>query len=183
MYEQLVGVNTVIAYGPLIVIQLFPSLSNLIPTIITLEQTSAAFLTILILSRYGRKVIIQNGTIFIILSLLCISLGFFIENLFGNYLVVLGLVVYMATFGLSIGSVIWVIIPETIEPSRMSIAVGANWASAAFIMILFPVIKEVTGIGPVYLIFAIYCSVIFVIIRKKLIETKGKQEKQIYEEY
>lgn len=56
-------------------------------------------------------------------------------------LIVLGLVVFMANFGLTLGPVVWVYLPEIAQPKILSYATMVNWLTSAFIMFLFPMIK------------------------------------------
>jgi hypothetical protein len=47
----------------------------------------------------------------------------------------------MANFGITLGPVVWVYLPEIIQPKILSYAAMVNWLTAAFIMLFFPVIK------------------------------------------
>lgn len=67
------------------------------------------------------------------------------QDTLGDAFILIGLIVFMATFGLSLGPVVWVLIPEIIEPEKVPIAVGSNWASAAIVMILFPILNSALG--------------------------------------
>jgi hypothetical protein len=51
----------------------------------------------------------------------------------------------------------------------------ANWASASFVSILFPIIENAMG-TPAYLFlfYAIYCTAGFFFSQRFVIETKGK---------
>lgn len=73
-----------------------------------------------------------------------IALGFFLTKISPGVsivLIVFGLVLFMANFGFTIGPVVWVYLPEIVQPKVLPYATMVNWASAALIMLLFPVIK------------------------------------------
>jgi hypothetical protein len=53
----------------------------------------------------------------------------------------MGLIIFMGNFGLSLGPVVWVYLPEIVQSEILPYAVMANWLSASFVMLLFPVIK------------------------------------------
>ncbi len=92
----------------------------------------------------------------------------------------------MANFGLSLGPVVWLYIPEVVQPNIVPFSTGANWGAAALVMLLFPIIKDALpndNPAPLFLFFCAWCVASFVINAKYLIETKGKTEKEIYEEY
>jgi hypothetical protein len=129
------------------------------------------------------------GTVFGAITTALIGIGFLIRDSnedAGNIMILLGLVLFMANFGLSLGPVVWLYIPEVVQPSIIPFSTGINWAGAALVMLLFPIIKkELPNENPSYLFFffSIWCVVSFVINAKYTIETKGKTEKEIYEEY
>lgn len=64
----------------------------------------------------GRKTILQAGTGVATLSLIMIGIGFFLKDpegtgLLYKILIIGGLVVFMANFGLSLGPIVWLYIP------------------------------------------------------------------------
>lgn len=92
----------------------------------------------------------------------------------------------MANFGLTLGPVVWVYLPEIVQPNVLPYATGTNWGTAAFIMLLFPVIKEsLPQKNPalLFVFFAFWCVISYFFNKKYLIETKGKTENEITEEY
>lgn len=101
-------------------------------------------------------------------------------------LIVTGLVSYMANFGLTIGPVSWLYIPEVVQPFFIPYATLANWIGASITMILFPILKDVLqdkNPAPLFLFFALWALFSYVVNLKFMIETKGKTEQQIIKEY
>ena len=106
------------------------------------------------------------------------------EKFIGPVMILIGLVVFMADFGLSLGPVVWLYIPEILEPDLIPFSTGANWGAATLITILFPILKSAFGTpAPLFLFYAAYCLLGFLFSQKYVIETKGKSEKEIYDEY
>lgn len=96
----------------------------------------------------------------------------------------MGLVIFMANFGLSLGPIVWLYIPEIVEPEVVPFSTLSNWASAAIVMILFPIMIDKLGnSGPLFLFFALWSLASFCLNQRLVIETKGKTEKQIYSEF
>ncbi len=96
-----------------------PSLSNLIPVILNLEGVVASFIASLLLAKLGRRIILQAGTFVSALSILAVGIGFMIKSSnepLSNAFVIIGLVIFMANFGLSLGPVVWLYIAEIVEP-------------------------------------------------------------------
>ncbi|TXH59204.1 MAG: hypothetical protein E6Q89_02540 [Bacteroidia bacterium] len=73
----------------------------------------AGIVSSFLLARLGRKIILQAGTLFAAISLILVAIGFWIKDsspAASNVLVILGLVIFMANFGLSLGPVTWLYI-------------------------------------------------------------------------
>jgi MFS family permease len=148
--------------------------------LINLEQCLAPLVVSYLLSKVGRKTILQFGSIFGAITTGIIGIGFFIHDSntdVGNVLILSGLVIFMANFGLSLGPVVWLYIPEVVQPNIVPFSTGINWAGATVCMLLFPIIKDALpnqNPGYLFLFFAAWCILSFLINAKFVIETKGK---------
>lgn len=189
MLQQFVGINVVVGYGTSIAAAVFsdyPKLVNFIPVLLNLEQVITSLMCGYLLARIGRKKILQSGTFMGMVSLILIAAGFLIKHKsegVGNAIIVVGLIIFMANFGLSLGPVVWLYIPEVLEPRYIPISTLSNWLSAAIIMFSYPVLSKAIGPSPLFFFFAAWCAVSFFVGQKFLIETKDKQEKDIYLEF
>lgn len=133
-----------IAYGGEIVGEGNPTIKLVLPILINMEQVVAAIFTSYLLTVVGRKVLLQVGSFMACVGCGVIATGFFIKNSLPGVsivLIVFGLVLFMANFGFTLGPVVWVYLPEIVQPNVLPYATMVNWASAAIIMLLFPVIK------------------------------------------
>lgn len=86
----------------------------------------------------------QYGCIGAAIACFVIAFGFSIKSqnsTVGLTFIILGLILFMANFGLTLGPVVWVYLPEIVQSDVMPYATGMNWGTAALIMLLFPVIK------------------------------------------
>lgn len=166
-----------------------PSLKPIAPIILNFETLLGAIFSIFLLVKLGRKTILQAGTFILTVSLIFITVGFFIIDIAytpGTALILIGLVVYMFTFGATLGSVIWLYIAEICEPSYTIIATVITWIFAVIVIVLFPILKtQLPNQSPaiLFLFFLLWTGLSFIVNHKVLIETKGKTEKQIHEEY
>lgn len=135
----------------------------------------------------GRKTLFQYGCIGASVSCMTIAFGFWAKTDsqgLGLTFIIAGLVLFMANFGLTLGPVVWVYLPEIVQPSILPFATATNWGTASLIMLLFPVIKErLPNKNPalLFVFFAIWCGGAFFFNKKFLIETRNKTEKQIAE--
>lgn len=125
LLQQFVGINAVVIYATEIAASVFSNLKNFIPVIMNLEQTLTCLLTSYLLTRLGRKQILQGGTFIAVISLLLMGVGFFVRGgsdhpvegtatTIGNIMIIGGLIIFMADFGLSLGPVVWLYIPEVL---------------------------------------------------------------------
>jgi len=80
MLQQFVGTNTVQSYAVLILIEILPSVANLIPIFLSLVAFICNILGSLFLSKFGRKTALQIGTVIIILALTLICIGYFLDS-------------------------------------------------------------------------------------------------------
>lgn len=125
------------------------------------------------------------GTLVGIFALLLVGTGFALKkgedvDMQSTVLIIGGLIIFMGNFGLSLGPVVWLYIPEVLEPSRVPISTAFNWASSSLIVITFPILNNILKKDnherPQFLFFgyAILSTIGFFITQKYAIETKGK---------
>ena len=67
-----------------------------------------------------------------------VMIGFLIDD--GKGLVVGGLFMFMFFFGMSLGPVVWLYIPEIVQSKIIPYSTASNWISASLVIILFPII-------------------------------------------
>ena len=92
----------------------------------------------------------------------------------------------MINFGLSLGPIVWMYIPEIVKPEFLPYSTMVNWGASAISILLFPMIKSRLpnkNPAPMFLFFAIWSFVSFGINSKFVIETRNKTGSQIEEEY
>lgn len=127
----------------------------------------------------------QAGTFVLTVMLTFITVGFFILDKAytpATVLIIVGLIVYMFTFGATLGSVIWLYIAEICEPSYTILATAITWIFAVIVIVLFPILKkQMPNESPafLFLFFLLWTALSFIVNHKVLIETKGKTEIQI----
>lgn len=111
-----------------------------------------------------------------------------------NIVSLIGVLIFIASFAMSMGPVVWVVLSE-IFPNRvrsiaMSIAVAAQWLANWFVSFTFPLIVgsdtnklQIHGgtwnNSLPYFIFSFFILVIIVFVWKYIPETKGKSLEEI----
>jgi MFS family permease len=159
------------------------------PSIINFEQVLGTFATGFLLIKFGRKTILQFGTLMGGVGNILMFIGFVINNASddpnannGQFFVLIGLFLYMGVFGISLGPIVWLYIPEIVEAKVIPFSTATNWITASMIIILFPILTEnVLNNNPsaLFAVFAAWCFGSFVLQMKFVVETKDKPEKVI----
>jgi len=159
-------------------------LRELMATFVNFEQVLGTLVTGFLLFKFGRKTIVQYGTLLEGAANLLVAIGFFIKgdqtsaDSAGQGLILTGLFLFMGVFGLSLGPVVWLYIPEIVQPAVVPFSTATNWICASLVIILFPIIKDnVLNGNPavLFLIFTAYCFLSLVFNAKFMIETKDKK--------
>ena len=89
-------------------------MTNLIPVLLFTTNALALVLVSFLLSKVGRKPLLQFGKVITIVALIMVTVGFFLNSDAGNILVVVGLFIWMISTGLSIFSIIILYIAEIV---------------------------------------------------------------------
>ena len=82
-----------------------------------MEPVIGSILAGYLLSKFGRKILFQIGTVANTIYLLFLTAGFFVyedatsESTLGGVLILIGLYICMFNFGLTLGPIIWIYIP------------------------------------------------------------------------
>ena len=97
-------------------------------------------------------------------------------------IIIFGLFFFTLVYGFSLGPVIWLYLPEIVEPRKVPWTTAMNWIGSATVVILFPAITDNylhKNPWPFYVFFAIYNFIATAINKVYLVETKDKSDKQI----
>ena len=98
-------------------------------------------------------------------------------------MVMIPLLAYVASFALTLGPVVWVVIseifPTKIRGRGMSIATVILWVSCFAVSQSFPVLVKRMGLPFTYYVYAAICAVMVVFVAAVVPETKGKTLEEI----
>jgi MFS transporter, SP family, xylose:H+ symportor len=144
VFQQLVGINTVLYYGPAIfekmgyhVDEAF--LGMLVASVVNLLST---MVVVLIVDKVGRKPLLIIGGLIMGLSMLTLGSLFHSHNT-GIYGLA-AICIYLAGFAISFGPIVWImmteIYPSPIRGQAMSIAVASQWIANLTVSATFPLL-------------------------------------------
>ena len=146
------------------------------------EQVAASLASTLLLAKFGKKTILQAGTIGSALANFTIAAGFFLADTqptLSVALILAALIFYMANFNLSLGPIVWMYIPEIVQPEFLPYSTMVNWGASALSVLLFPMIKaRLPEQNPacLFLFFGVWSAVSVGVNHKFVVETRGKTQ-------
>jgi len=120
------------------------------------------------------------------LSSIYLLIGFSFRFNFQGLPVLILVVAAIAVYAFTLAPVTWVLIseifPNRIRGAAVSIAVFSLWTGCMTLTYSFPFLNEGLGTANTYWLYAAVCAIGFIVIKKKLPETKGKSLEQIEKE-
>ena len=197
--QQFTGINAIIYYAN----QIFASAGFTSPDSQSLAtlwaigavNVVATLVAVAWVDRFGRRPLLFIGTTGMGLSLVVVGAMFLrlgavksattaSHGPTGEGLITLvALVVFIACFAFSLGPVVWTVIneifPSSVRGKAVAVATAANWFAAWVVSQFFlTLVGLITSTG-VFWLFASFCLVTFVFVRRMVPETKGKSLEQI----
>lgn len=189
--QQFTGINAVLYYGADIFEKaLGYTADDVLKQQILLAGTNFActIIAMTTVDKLGRKPLIFIGSVGMILGFLLLATTLITQNV--GILSLIGVLLFIGSFALSMGPVVWVMLsemfPNAIRSAALSVAVAAQWLANYFVAQTFPIVAEGTvnnsepwnGSLP-YFIFSFFILIIIVFTWKFLPETKGKSLEEL----
>jgi SP family galactose:H+ symporter-like MFS transporter len=188
LFQQFTGINTVIYYAPSIFLMAgFTSNSVSIAATagIGLVNVVMTLIGLFFIDKVGRKPLLITGIIGMMFSLGALAAAFAL-HLGGETMKLVGvgsLMLYVASFAISLGPVFWIMISE-IYPLRirglaMGFATGIQWLGNLIVSFTFPILIEHFGPAPTFSIYAAICVAAIAFSILIVPETKGLSLEEI----
>ena len=187
--QQLTGINAILYYAP----EIFKSLGS--STDVSLLETSTlgiinlifTLLSIKWVDKMGRKPLLYIGSIGMSIALLAVGMFIYFEAM-GNWVLPF-LLLFMASFSISWGPIVWVLLSEIFPGKIRSLALATSvfiqWVANFAVTQIFPSLVEnvwlkthFNGAFPFYL-FSVICMISFLFVWKLVPETKNKSLEQM----
>ena len=145
------------------------------------------FVAIKTIDSWGRKPLLLIGTVGMFIGLM--ALGLAIYNQHVGIISVVGVMIFVGSFAMSMGPVVWVmlaeIFPNNVRGLAMSIVIGIQCLASALVTNGFPILNKshlntqsFNGALP-YFIFALICVLAILFVCWRVPETKGKTLEQM----
>lgn len=193
MLQQFTGINAVLYYGA----DIFEKALGFGKEDVLAQQILLAFVNLVFtfvamftVDKFGRKPLLYIGSVGMIIGFLLLGVTLQQENV--GMLSLIGVLIFIASFALSMGPVVWVLLsemfPNKIRSVAMSVAVAAQWAANYVVSQSFPMVmgSETNTSAPwngslPYFIFIAFIVIIVFVTYKFIPETKGKTLEEIEE--
>ncbi|MGY5846157.1 sugar porter family MFS transporter [Salegentibacter sp. HM20] len=189
--QQFTGINAVLYYGA----DIFEKALGFGKEDVLAQQILLAavnlvftFVAMATVDRFGRKPLIYIGSVGMIVGFLLLGGTLMTGNV--GLVSLIGVLMFVAAFAMSMGPVVWVVLsemfPNKIRSVAMSIAVAAQWAANYVVSQSFPIVAESemnnsafwSGSLP-YFIFSFFILGIIFFTMKFIPETKGKSLEEL----
>ena len=173
------GINTIIYYTPTIfhLAGFSDNISAIYATIgIGFVNFLMTFVVIAYIDKFGRKPLLYIGLSGMLISLFVLS-GAFALGESGKWLAVTSVVIYIASFAMSLGPICWImvseIMPLKIRGFAMSAATVANFAFNFIVVLSFLPMLEIFGKAPTFFVFGLITILSLFFVYFFVPETKG----------
>ncbi len=186
VFQQFVGINTVIYYAPTIFGYAgFSSASAAIlaTSIVGVVNVLATILSLLLVDHIGRRPLLLTGISGMIVTLAAMGVVFLIGPQHAGWFVLICLLLYILSFAIGMGPVFWLMsaemFPNRLRASGASIATIANWGANLLVSITFLTLIGVAGKPATFWIYAFLAVLAFLFCWWLVPETKGKTLERI----
>ncbi len=190
VFQQLVGINTVIYYAPTIIKSTgLQNSASILATIgIGIVNVLMTVVAILIIDRVGRKPLLLVGIAGMTVSLVILGWAFLTSSFAGiiSWITLGALMLYIASFAVSFGPLLWVMLPEIfplkVRGAGTGVSALSNWGANFIVAQAFLPLVALIGRPAVFWIIAGICVVSAVFVYFVVPETKGRSLEEIEED-
>ena len=191
--QQFTGINAVLYYGA----DIFEKALGFGKEDVLAQQILLAFVNLVFtfiamftVDKFGRKPLLYIGSVGMIIGFLMLGISLKVQSV--GLISLIGVLVFIGSFALSMGPVVWVslseMFPNQIRSAAMSIAVAVQWAMNYVVSQSFPIVmgsdvnQSSTWNGSLpYFIFIGFIAMIIFVTYKYVPETKGKSLEELEE--
>ncbi|HZB81639.1 MAG TPA: sugar porter family MFS transporter [Rubrobacteraceae bacterium] len=191
VFQQIIGINTIIYYAPTTLTNVgygaaAAIYANLIIGVVNVVMT---FVAIWLIDRVGRKPLLLTGLVGMVLSLTVLGVSSLLLPQPSNptdpeaIITLLCLAGFIISFAATWGPTVWVMLPEVlplrVRGTAMGVAIFLHWLANFAVAQTFPVFLASWGPGITFLGYAVVGVLAFLFVGTLVTETKGRSLEQI----
>ncbi|MDQ3302060.1 MAG: sugar porter family MFS transporter [Actinomycetota bacterium] len=191
IFQQIIGINTIIYYAPTTLTEAgfgdqAATYANVAIGVLNVIMTLVA---IRLIDRSGRVPLLVGGLVGMIVSLVVLGASSLLLPAPQSptdplaIITLACLAAFIASFAVSWGPTVWVMLPEIlplrIRGTAMGLAIFLHWGANFVVSQTFPILLATVGAGAVFLGYAVVAVVALLFVRSRVTETKGRSLEQI----
>lgn len=188
-FNQLSGINAILYYAPRIFETAGILRDSALMQSFLIGVTNLVFtmIAMMIIDKVGRRKLLIIGSIGMIISLVLVAQGFYFRS-FSGYFMLIYLMGFIASFAISLGAVIWVLIseifPNSVRSKGQVLGSMTHWVWTAVLSWIFPIIIRglENGATLIFGFFALTMIFNLMFAASVLPETKNKSLEQLQKE-
>jgi sugar porter (SP) family MFS transporter len=188
VFQQVTGINTVIYYAPMIVQSAgISSASGAILTTagIGIVNVLMTIVSMWLIDRVGRRPLLLTGIAGMVVTLGVLGWAFHSASPSGalSWLAVISIMLYVASFAISLGPIFWLLISEIyplkVRSSTEGVAATFNWGSNLLVSLTFLTLLQEIGATRTFWLYGV-CAISAWLFSYYLVpETKGRTLEEI----
>jgi sugar porter (SP) family MFS transporter len=190
MFQQIVGINTVIYYAPTILTFTGLEAKSAITQALFIGVTNVFFtvVAVLLIDKVGRRVFLLAGTATLTVALGLLGIFFYFPGLKESapHLGLAALLLYIAGFAIGLGPIFWLMISEiyplAIRPAAMSAATVTNWTFNFIVSFTFLTVVSALGRPGAFWLYAGFAVLAMLFFWRFVPETKDRSLEEIEQE-
>jgi SP family galactose:H+ symporter-like MFS transporter len=188
IFQQVVGINTVIYYAPTIFQFVgFKSADGAIlaTSVVGVVMVLATVVAVGVVDSWGRRPLLLYGCVGMGLALVAVGFVFAtgVNSQRAAFVMLLCLLLYIISFAIGWGPVFWImtseLFPNRLRGTGASISTLANWSANLLVSITFLTLLNLAGKSAAFWIYASLSVLAFIFVWFVIPETKGKTLEQI----
>jgi sugar porter (SP) family MFS transporter len=185
VFQQITGVNTIIYYTPTILEMggyHHASTAILATVLVGAVNFGATIISLFLLDRVGRRPLLLVGIAGMTFGLADLGYSFGVHHVSAS-MVLLDVVIFLASFAISLGPIFWLLIseiyPTTVRGQAMSLATVTIWLADLLVSVTFLSMVAAFGARASFWLYGGACVAAFIFSVKLVPETKDRTLEQI----
>ncbi len=188
--QQITGINTVIYYAPLIIQSAGISSASgaiLATAGIGVVNVLMTIVSMWLIDRAGRRPLLLTGIAGMIVTLFALGYAFHAPMHGGSLatVAVICMMLYVASFAISLGPIFWLLIaeiyPTAVRSSAEGLSATFNWGSNLLVSLTFLTLLEAMGASRTFWLYGIFAIGAWIFSYYLVPETKGRTLEEIEE--
>jgi SP family galactose:H+ symporter-like MFS transporter len=188
IFQQVTGINTVIYYAPTILQSAGISSASgaILATVgIGVVNVMMTIVSMRLIDRMGRRPLLLTGIAGMAVTLGVLGVIFNVSSETDTFarVAVISMMVYVASFAISLGPIFWLLISEIypleIRSSTGGLAATVNWGSNLLVTLTFLTLVQTLGASRTFWLYGLFAAAAWVFSFYRVPETKGRTLEEI----